>query len=234
MICICDYRTPRTVSDNLKKEFEVIQLPPDPSLPAPVCGHSDLLIFRLENYLIARKSYYLIAKHEIDEICQKAKLQLIFSDAKASNKYPADCGLCTAVSGKYIICRQESTDTEILKLAKELGYKILNVPQGYAKCSCAILADGSIITSDSGIAAVTRKEGIETLSIAVGSISLPGYNYGFIGGSSGLCDNMLYFCGDLTSHPDADAIIAFAKKHRTECVSLGTGRLYDVGSLIFI
>ena len=125
MICICDYRTPRTVSDNLKKEFEVIQLPPDPSLPASVCGHSDLLIFKLENYLIARKSYYRIAKEEIDEICRKAGLQLILSDAQASNKYPADCGLCAAVSGKTIICRKESCLCDVVVVDNDLVFLLL-------------------------------------------------------------------------------------------------------------
>ena len=234
MICICDHRAPKTICDNLKKEFKVIKLPLDPSLPTPVCGHSDLLIFRLENYLIARKSYYRLAKAELDEICKMAGLRLILSNAQATDKYPGDCGLCAAVSGKTIICRKESTDPEILALASELNYKILNVPQGYAKCSCVVFSDGSIVTSDNGIASVTHREGIETLSVSAGHISLPGYNYGFIGGSSGLCGNSIYFCGDLTLHPDSKAITSFAEAHGTKCISLGTGRLYDVGSLIFI
>ena len=38
MICICDYRTPSGVLDSLKKEFEILQLPPDSSLPEAVNG----------------------------------------------------------------------------------------------------------------------------------------------------------------------------------------------------
>ena len=234
MICVCDYRTPASVLDSLKKEFNIVQLPPDPSLPEAVCGHSDLLIFRLGNHLITRKSYYPAANGEIDFICGQSALELILSDSAVGIKYPNDCGFCAAVSGKNLICRHSSTDREILGLASELGYKILNVPQGYTKCSCAVLADGAIITADRGISTVTLKNGIDTLLISEGYVDLPGYSYGFIGGCTGLCGNTLYFCGDLTSHPDADAIIAFAKKHGTECVSLGSGRLYDVGSLIFI
>lgn len=234
MICVCDYRTPADVLYSLKNEFDVIQLPPDTALPAPVWGHSDLMIFRLEKYLVTRLKYYYIAAREIDMICKKAGLKLLLADSAVGIKYPNDCGFCAAVSGKNLICRRPSTDREILGLASELGYKILNVPQGYTKCSCAVLSDGAIITADRGISAVTLKNGIDTLLISEGYIDLPGYSYGFIGGCTGLCDNKLYFCGDLTSHPDADAIIAFAKKHETECVSLGSGRLYDVGSLIFI
>jgi hypothetical protein len=234
MICVCDYRTPASVLEALNKKFDVIQLPFDSALPVPVWGHSDLLIFRLEDYLIVRLKYYYIARREIDLICKKAGLKLLLSDIDVGLRYPNDCALCAAVSGKHLICREASTDREILGLARELGYQILNVPQGYSKCSCAILADGSIITADRGIASVTLKNGIDTLLISAGQIDLPGYSYGFIGGATGLCGDVLYFCGDIATHHDHKDIEEFARKHNTECVSLGEGKLYDVGSLIFL
>jgi hypothetical protein len=234
MICVCDYRTPASVLDSLKKNFEVIQLPPDYSLPDEVNGHSDLLMFRLNNYLVVRKNYYITAKDKIDLICKEAKCKLILSEAESGGRYPKDCGLCAAVSGDKIICRKASADGEILCLAETLKYSILNVGQGYSKCSCAILADGAIITADRGIAAVTRQNGIDTLLISEGHVELPGYSYGFIGGASGLCGSRLYFCGDLEKHPDHMAIEAFSKMYHTQCISLSDGMLYDVGSLIFI
>ena len=167
-------------------------------------------------------------------ICKKAGLKLLLSDSAVGLKYPNDCGFCAAISGKNIICRRSSTDREILGLACETGYKVLNVPQGYSKCSCAILADGAIITADRGIASVTLKNGIDTLLISEGHVDLPGYSYGFIGGATGLCGDTLYFCGDIKTHPDHDVVVSFALKHKTKCVSLGHERLYDVGSLIFI
>ncbi|MBQ2242492.1 MAG: hypothetical protein II319_10155 [Clostridia bacterium] len=234
MVCVCDYRTPAGVLDSLKKKFEIIQLPPDPSLPEAVNGHSDLLIFKFDNKLVTRKIYYPTAKEKIDLICQKSGCELILSDAEADDKYPNDCGLCAAVSGRNIICRKASADREILRLANDLEYNLLNVPQGYSKCSCAVLADGAIVTSDRGIATVTVKNGIDTLLISEGNVELPGYSYGFLGGASGLGGNILYFCGDLKSHPDHEAIEVFARKHNTECISLSDEKLYDVGSLIFI
>lgn len=234
MICICDYRTPSGVLDSLKKEFEILQLPPDSSLPEAVNGHSDLLIFRLKNRLITRKNYYRTAKDKIELICEKSGLELILSGAEAGDRYPKDCGLCAAVSGRNIICRKTSADGEILRLAGDYGYTLIDVPQGYSKCSCAVLADGAIITADRGIANVTQAKGIETLLISEGNVELPGYSYGFIGGASGLCGNKLYFCGDLKSHPDHKAIEEFAQKHNTLCISLSDEMLYDVGSLIFI
>lgn len=234
MICVCDYRTPRGVLDSLKKEFDIIQLPPDASLPEAVNGHSDLLIFKIDNKLVTRKSYYRTAKDKIDLICEKCGLELILSDAEAGDKYPNDCGLCAAVSGRNIICIKASADGEILRLADDLGYNLLNVPQGYSKCSCAVLADGAIITADRGIAKNTKGAGIDTLVIAPGHIDLPGYDFGFIGGATGLCGNKLYFSGNLNSHPDHKAIEEFAQKHNTECISLSDEKLYDVGSIFFM
>lgn len=234
MICVCDYRTPHAVLDSLKKDFEIIQLPPDPSLPEPVNGHSDLLIFKIDNNLVTRKSYYRTAKDTIDLICGKSVLELILSDTRADNKYPNDCGLCAVVSGMNIICKKASADVEILRLANVLGYNVLNVHQGYSKCSCAVLADGAIITADRGIAKVMLENGTDTLLISEGNVELPGYSYGFIGGATGLCDNKLYFCGNLKSHPDHTAIEEFAKKHNTKCVSLSDEKLFDIGSFIFI
>lgn len=234
MTCVCDYRTPRCVLDSLKKDFEIIQLPPDNSLPEAVNGHSDLLIFKIDNKLVTRKSYYRTAEDKIDLICEKCGLELILSNAEAGDKYPSDCGLCAAVSGRNIICRKASVDEEILRLADVLGYNLINVPQGYSNCSCAVLADGAIITADRGIAKVTLENGIDTLLITEGNVELPGYAYGFIGGATGLGGNILYFCGNLESHPDHAAIKEFASNHNTKCVSLSDEKLYDVGSLLFI
>lgn len=235
MICVCDIRTPRSVLDSLKERgFEILQLPPDPSLPDPVSGHSDLLVFIIDGYLLTREDYYHQAYVEIDRLCKKARFKRMITTEKAGAKYPLDCGLCAAISGKNILYCDKSADRKLLRMATAYGYSLLRVPQGYAKCSCAILADGAIITSDEGIERVTRAAGIDTLLISAGHVDLPGYNYGFIGGASGLCGNTLYFAGRIEDHPDYEAIKVFSEKHGTELVSLGDGKLYDVGSLFFI
>lgn len=235
MICLCDYRTPSCILDSLKERgFDIIQLPPDPSLPEPVNGHTDLLVFIIEGYLLTREKYYYSALSDIDKLCKKARLKRMISTEEAGSKYPRDCGLCAAISGNKIIYCEKSADPKLLRMGIANGYSLLNVPQGYTKCSCAILADGAIITSDEGIARITRAAGIDTLLICAGHIELPGYDYGFIGGASGLCGNTLYFCGDIKSHPDYEKIKEFAEKHVTEIVALSSEPLYDVGSLVFI
>lgn len=223
------------ISDALSaRGFEVIKLPADPSLPEPVNGHADLLVFILDEFLLTRRDYYATAKKEIDRVCEASGMNLLISDNKAGGKYPDDCGFCAAISGNTVICREKSTDSALLTLARGKDYSVLNVNQGYAKCSCAILADGSIITADLGIAKATQGAGIDTLTIEPGRIDLPGYGCGFIGGASGLCGITLYFCGNIEIHPEHQRILEFAERHNTDIVSLSDEVLYDVGSLIFV
>ncbi len=224
MICICDSRF------DLQCDLEVIKLPRDPFLSVRVGNHTDLLIFILEDTLITRRSYYAIANREIDRICREGNLKLMLSDEVSGEKYPLDCGLCAAVAGKTVICRKRITDPEILKLAREKGYSVVNVRQGYAKCSTAVLADGAVITADTGIAKAVR----DSLLIREGYIDLPGFGYGFIGGASGLYNDTLCFCGKIEDHPDYEAIKDFAQKHGTKLCSLGEHKLFDVGTLFFI
>ena len=120
--------------------------------------------------------------------------------------------------------------------AQKQKYKIVNVNQGYTKCSVCKVSENAIITADQSIAKAAQAMGIDVLPICEGYISLPPFKHGFIGGASGLCNGLktLYFCGNINLHKDADAIKAFCKNHNREIVSLSDEVLFDVGTLIFL
>ena len=73
--------------------------------------------------------------------------------------------------------------------------------QGYAKCSTAV-CDRGIITADETIYSACCENGINALKITQGNVKLSGYEYGFIGGASGIIDGKLTFFGDIRKHPD--------------------------------
>ena len=79
---------------------------------------------------------------------------------------------------------------------------------------------GDIVTADSGIADAAKARGVSVLRIRPGFIELPGYDYGFIGGTAFLFGDTLCFAGDLSTHPDGGAIADFCKMNGVTAHSL--------------
>ena len=74
---------------------------------------------------------------------------------------------------------------------------------------------------------------IEVLLIGQGHINLREMPYGFIGGTSGLIKkNVLAVNGNINLHPDGNRIKLFCKKYDVDIITLKTGILTDIGSII--
>jgi hypothetical protein len=113
------------------------------------------------------------------------------------------------------------------------GRKILNVKQGYSKCSIAVIGTDAAITSDTGIYNTLIANGIDVLKIDSGSIRLDGVSYGFIGGVSGLiAPDVLAVNGNIEAHPESEKIKEFCNKHGVSILSLNNEELYDIGSIL--
>jgi len=218
----------------LSHGFEIVALPSFAKLSEPVSAHPDMLLFILDNFLFTDTQYYYIAKNAIDYICKSSGLKLILCDTDISSHYPLDIPFNILKCGNTLFCKSGSTAKEILDTAIIQGYDIVDVSQGYTKCSVCKVSDKAIITADMGIAISAREHGIDVLTISAGNVILPPYKYGFIGGSSGLYDNCLYFCGNITLHPDYETINSFCKKHNAKIASLSDEPLTDVGTLMFL
>ncbi len=235
MTVIIDRRTPRDCQAALiQRGFEIIALPPFPCLPQPVASHPDMLIFFTDKHLITHKSYYPIAQDQLNLIAQKSGRELLLTDEPIGSVYPSDVLLNAAVVGNTVIGSERAMSAQIKEYCTACRKQIINVKQGYAKCSVCIIDDDAIITSDIGITDKAKKAGIDTLTVTPGHVHLDGYDCGFIGGASGLYRGTVYFCGNIDRHPDADAIRAFCQKHGKEAVSLSSEELFDVGTLFFL
>ncbi|MEG0457104.1 MAG: hypothetical protein RR549_03135 [Oscillospiraceae bacterium] len=117
-------------------------------------------------------------------------------------KYPESACLNVCVLNDYIICNEKYIDYNVLNKAKEFKKKVINVNQGYCKCSICVVDETSIITEDISIYEKC-KEHLDCLLIKKGHILLEGYDYGFIGGATFKTDkNNLFFCGNINQHPD--------------------------------
>ena len=196
----------------------------------PLSYHPDMFCFKLENNKwIFYEGVYKTNKNIID----KLNLYITIIDNPKSCDYPNDISLNAAMLGNYLICNIKYTSEKILEYAKKSNKKIINAKQGYAKCSVCIVDENSIITSDKSIYKKALQNNINALLIEKGHIDLNGYNYGFIGGCSGLIDrNKLAFTGDIILHPNYRDIKKFCDDRGVEIISLSKKKLYDYGSLL--
>ena len=108
---------------------------------------------------------------------------------------------------------------------------MINVKQGYSKCSIVIVDEDSIITYDNGIANACEHAGMNVLRIRPGYVALAGYKTGFIGGASGRVGDTIVFCGDISAHPDSTAITEFIQERGLNIKSFSFP-LTDIGSII--
>ena len=213
--------------------FEVILMPPSPRLQTPVSSHPDMLTFILGNKYLCTKEYYLSTKETFDKI-NSLGYSPVITDEVHGEKYPNDILFNALPLKDKLFCFEKGISRVLADYAKNNGLKIINTKQGYTKCSVCKVSDNAIITADSGIAELAKENGADVLLITEGHVKLDGYEYGFIGGASGLFDNTVYFCGDIMKHQNGKEIADFCKKHKKEYICLSNEELFDVGTLFFL
>ncbi len=209
--------------------FTPIALPPELRLNKIVNTHADTLIW-------SDGKEHIINCEYIKKL--PSELTRYFTQAAESPMgiYPDDTVFNALKIGKYIFARMQSLSQAVLDAAANRDYELVNVRQGYARCSVLALPQVSAaITADKGMAAAMETHGIDVLTIQSGHIALDGCEYGFIGGASFVDESRrrVYFFGDLSAHPDASCITRFLAKYGCEALSLG-GALTDYGGAVII
>lgn len=215
--------------------YDVILMPPFPSLSVPVASHPDMLIFFLKGKIFVHKSYYDKHSELIKKIGYLANAEILICEDHIGAKYPNDVIFNAFIFGDRLVCNSDHISKKVLRYAEAEGLGILTTRQGYAKCS-ACVTDRFVISADKGLLRALAKAGIETLEIPPEGVSLAGYDCGFIGGASGFAPltRRLFFCGDIRRHKSYAETVALCQKYAIEVVSLSDEPLYDYGTLIFI
>lgn len=198
----------------------------DSSLYEEVSCHADMLLCHTGyNKIILAPSQ----KKLYNEL-NKRGFEIIFSE-ELKEAYPADILLNVAVS-KSFACANFNFSSKIL--LKSLQDKtLINVKQGYTKCSLCFVSENAYITEDTGIAAVLRSKGADVLLIEKGDIFLSEKHYGFFGGAAGkISGNELAVCGKLSTHRNSKVIEEFLYKHCVSPVELCNGQIRDIGGIL--
>ncbi len=160
-------------------------------------------------------------------------LEIFFGDpTKLSPGYPGEVRYNAACTGRYFIHNLKYTDPQLLEAAKTLKMTPVHVNQGYSKCNLVVVDEESVITSDEGMGGVMRDVGMKVLTVEPGHVELPGFAYGFLGGTSGRVGEEIIFHGNLLAHPQGTNIISFIENRSLKVRYFSQFPLRDIGSII--
>lgn len=224
--------TPACELSLLKEGFSLLKLPADPTLGQAVASHPDTVLFYDEGEIITTADYCDAAAYIFTDIREAIPdVRITFTSDVRTDRYPEDCIMNVLKIGNHLYCKTDTVSRAILELAKARGYEIIHTNQGYPACS--VLAFGkSAITADPGLADCMATNGVRVTLIRNKGISLPPYEYGFIGGASGVVGRKIYFFGDISTHPDCDKILRAIEKEGFIPHSLSSEGLTDLGGII--
>ncbi|MCI8332571.1 MAG: hypothetical protein HFE78_07075 [Clostridiales bacterium] len=207
-----------------KRGLEVIPLPPFEKLAEPIASHPDTLLFPLGQTLLMHEEYYERNKNLF------AGLSVCLTNEPMAPCYPHDILFNALATEKGVFCLEKYTS----RFIKAYNTTIINVKQGYARCTTALVNSHALMTADPSIEKAAKDQHIDVLRIRQAAIALPGYPYGFIGGCCARLGHEMLFAGDITAHPDYAAIRNFLLKQNCEPVPLSKHRLTDYGGFVFI
>lgn len=228
---IVDRRIPTCIQNKIRAEgINIIKTPRCMDLYEAISCHPDILMHHIgENEIIIAPNIYNYIREELE----KLNFKVVLGRTILKSTYPGNIAYNVGRVGKFAIHNFKYTDEILLKKLIEKDIELINVKQGYAKCSICIVNERAIITSDKGIAKNVEKYGIDVLLIKSGYIDLPGVSHGFIGGATGLIGKeKMLFCGDIARHSDYKKIKSFLQKYSIDMLFIKNKKLIDLGSVI--
>ncbi|MGN0448573.1 MAG: DUF6873 family GME fold protein [Acutalibacteraceae bacterium] len=210
-----------------KRDIDIIFCGENPDIDGSVAFHCDMAAIHLGGKkIVADKNRADLIKRLTD-----LKMNVIESHSEIKGDYPRDIILNFAIIGDCIIGNQKHIDENLKNEITHL--KIIDVKQGYAKCSILPISEKAFITDDVSIYQKCSALDFDVILIKKGDIRLKGQNYGFIGGAAGKIsqDEVLFF-GDLSFHQNEKEILSFLKKHNCKAICINGMSLTDIGGII--
>jgi len=218
---------PEKSCKKLKEYGNLVRTKSNKNLMKGLDSHTDILVHPLPDgeIVVDRDNLEYYKKIFLDK-------NIIPSKSKLGAKYPLDIPLNAFRFKNYFIHNLKYTDEVLLDYYKNYGYEMINIKQGYAKCS-SLVTDDFIITSDGGIYE-SLKDFVPIYKINHGDIRLENFNYGFIGGASGVLGKKIFFTGDFSNHSSYEEILKIISKYDYELEILSKDPIEDFGSIYFI
>lgn len=226
-VLICGTEDEKILTYFNKNGISVIKNTSNSDIDAAVSTHADMAAVHLggKNILICKN------QTQLSDGLKKLGMNVLESENPIEGEYPEDIGLNFALVGTRAFGNFTYADKALLKATESL--ERLNVKQGYCKCSVLVVQENAIITDDEGIHRKASENGIYSLLVSKGDISLDGHPYGFIGGASGkIAKDRVLFFGDIEKHCDFNKISSFLSGHGCTYECTDEGVLRDIGGIV--
>ncbi len=225
----CIAALPRQAEDRLLKAGVAVLSPlPDFHLPPEEQTHADLLFCHPGG----SRLFLAPSQTRLQRILEERGFSPVVAGSPGC-AYPADIGLNVAVGDDFAAGNFRYCEPLLLSALREQKKKLIQVRQGYAKCSLCFVTDRAFITEDAGIAKALRSQGADVLGITKGDVYLSERHYGFFGGAAGkIAPDVLAVNGSLNTHQNGKEIIGFLSAHGVAPLELQDGQISDVGGIL--
>ncbi|MDY0076142.1 MAG: hypothetical protein RBR87_02615 [Bacteroidales bacterium] len=228
MLVIADGRMPDLAKKSLSQMAEPLWIAPQPNVYESIAAHPDIFFCSTKAGLVTAPK---LPAHYLTRL-QKNKCIIIKGSLSVGSKYPQTAIYNALATDNFLIHNLKYTAAEIKNQYAE--EQLIHVNQAYTRCNIVVLTDHYFITSDVGVYTTLRDNSKEVFLIDPQQIMLPGHQHGFFGGCCGIFEKQLVICGHIDFLTEKNGLQAFAEKAGFSIKALYYGKLFDVGSLLFV
>lgn len=225
------------VDKNIEKYFtnlgyEIVKVKKNSNLYNEISSHTDIFCVKIDDTVISSLDIFALIE---------SKYTFLKGD-NVGNSYPDCAKYNVCVIDNYAIHNFDITDKVVLNVLYEKGYNLINVRQGYSRCSILPLGDKSCITSDKGIYNILIKNDFDVLYLEPNELDIKLFSVsgeystmsGFIGGCSAVLNDTVIFFGDLDRFKCKDKLLSFLHNKGFKVKYFKDMDVIDYGSCIFL
>ncbi len=201
-----------------------------PMLPPALSRHADLGICHIgKNIAVCPPDSY----DYYNEKLSPYGFKIIKGKTNLACHYPKDSAYNVGIVGKKCFLNKNVCDPHLFDILTSVDYEIIDVKQGYGKCSVCPIGENAFITADMSIYKAAQKHAMDVLLVSNDSVVLSGYSNGFFGGCCGLADkHTLLINGEIGAFFGSERVINFLREKNISTKSLKKGALTDIGSIL--
>lgn len=215
--------------------YRLIEINSNKKLYPEISSHTDIFCTKIKNNLIIETSQYDLIKNNIIN-----EIDVIKGNSIVENNYPQDIKYNVCILGKYAIHNFNYTDSRIKEILQKEKYNLINVKQGYTKCSIAVIDENSIIISDKGLYEELKQYNFDILFLNY-KLNIKLLNEGkfssmngFVGGAISRIGDNIFISGNLNEIDRKNEIRNFIQKRNLHIISFKDLDVIDYGGIIEI